>query len=410
MTLGVDEDEPAATDEDESDDRNRDGEVSDAGDLSDDPEILTDLSTDDDDDATVGGDTAADSDEADEGKASEAITPLTSVPGECSYFNIVHFNSLSGSLLAGIDEALRPLLHPTLLAIGEGDPDAVLAAWREKPDEFESSLAIAAWIGCTEVMQPLIDNGANLDGIHEDYNLHRNLWRLIAAGSTDVLYVSVLGTALLSGNLEAVKLLLNSGANPNDVQFNSDRCSSLRCWHVPPIRIALGIAISQENLEAVELLLNSGADPDGSLSLYIAVSIGWTEAVRLLVDSGADPHGWSGDENSLISVALRYGYDWADHATSHPLWDDTIWTVLLDYGVAPTWEEFALVLGRQLSVPVQAFSEVILAAGTGGLQRFERLEELEDAIGLVRERTSMLGDDVATKLIDLLIESQQHLL
>ncbi len=333
-------------------------------------------------------------------------------PGECSYFNHALFDELEQGLLAGTDEALRPVLYPTLLAIGEGDPDAVLAAWREKPDEFESSLAIAALIGCTEVMKPLIDNGAVLDATFEvDWNYGGQLGAAVGEGNS----VSVLGTAFLSGNLEAVKLLLSSGANPNGVLLYAD-CSGWKpSFHVPPISIAFGMAISQENLEAVELLLNSGADPDGNSShcffpsLFRVVAIGWTEAVELLVGSGADPHWWAAGWNSLISVALEGGYR-DGNATNHPLWDDTIWTVLLDYGITPTWREFANVLGWQEPVPAMAFSEVILAAGTGGLQRFDNLLELENAIERVRQSTSMLGADVAAELIDLLIETQQHLL
>lgn len=96
---------------------------------------------------------------------------------------------------------------------------------------------------------------------------------------------TVLHYAVLSGNIETVKLVLNQGAR---VVFPAD-------YQKPT---PLDFAILRDNVEMVKLLIDSGADvntgsPIIGCPLHIALSEkveNKKEITRLLLDSGADPN------------------------------------------------------------------------------------------------------------------------
>jgi len=79
--------------------------------------------------------------------------------------------------------------------------------------------------------------------------------------------------ALFHDRLEAVKMLLDAGANPNNVEL-------------------LALALLKGSREMVEMLLEAEADAnmsmDGETPLYGAVRFGHLEIVELLLDHGAD--------------------------------------------------------------------------------------------------------------------------
>ena len=108
-----------------------------------------------------------------------------------------------------------------------------------------------------------------------------------------------MGQALLhaaeEGKIEAIRRLLDAGADPNGAIHGDGS----------PL-----IAASKEgHIEAVTLLLDRGADPDLVVSgdgspLIAAADEGHIEVVRLLLDRGADPNvGISGDGSPLIAAA-----------------------------------------------------------------------------------------------------------
>ncbi len=92
---------------------------------------------------------------------------------------------------------------------------------------------------------------------------------------------TALDIAAIDGNVEAVRLLLELGA---DLAAKDDRCSGETPLH--------GAAYFG-HVDVVKLLLSHGADPNirnrrGATPLHYAVSSGNTTIIKLLIDAGAD--------------------------------------------------------------------------------------------------------------------------
>ncbi len=96
-----------------------------------------------------------------------------------------------------------------------------------------------------------------------------------------------LNEALVSKNLETIKLLLGAGADPSNVLEN---------------------AIREENKEKVELLLRAGTDANinmhGQTPLVTAVLFYNLEVTELLIDYGADINAESNDGMNALSTAM----------------------------------------------------------------------------------------------------------
>ena len=114
-----------------------------------------------------------------------------------------------------------------------------------------------------------------------------DILRLLLRAKPDVTYADREGNrplhyAATSGNVEAVKLLLNSGTPASVV---CERGAT-----------ALVKAIEAGRLGVVELLLQKGVTvnrprtyDDGDTPLHVAARLGRTDIVRLLMAKGADP-------------------------------------------------------------------------------------------------------------------------
>ena len=132
-----------------------------------------------------------------------------------------------------------------------------------------AGLGAAVQAGHIEIVKLLLDSGAKptegrCDGgvlirSHEEYTLH--VVELIRYHEENPLHV-----AAATGNVEIVKLLLDSGAEPT---------------------AGLRAAVQAGHIEIVKLLLDNGADP--TAGFIAAVGAGHIEIVKLLLDSGADP-------------------------------------------------------------------------------------------------------------------------
>ncbi|MGH7134604.1 MAG: ankyrin repeat domain-containing protein, partial [Pirellulales bacterium] len=116
-------------------------------------------------------------------------------------------------------------------------------------------------------------------------------------GSTPLMY------AVLYGDADAVRLLLDTGADPN---VRNEAGASALMWAV-------------DDLEKTRLLLQRGADvnarsDDGRTALAIAASrFGSLEVVRMLLDSGADPSVKSPSYKGPLT-ALREAAEVGDQA------------------------------------------------------------------------------------------------
>ncbi|KAI3929888.1 hypothetical protein MKW98_004042 [Papaver atlanticum] len=145
-----------------------------------------------------------------------------------------------------------------------------------------------------DTVRYLLEKGANVDasdGTNETplqyaaQNGNTKLMTLLLSKGAQVDVATRLGTALQMaaafGRQDAVKMLLNHGANPN-VGSHGNMLKPLI------------LAIFTKSWESVELLLQAGADPNavscGNTPLVAAARDGRADVVRRLVEAGADPN------------------------------------------------------------------------------------------------------------------------
>ena len=124
--------------------------------------------------------------------------------------------------------------------------------------------------------------------------------------------------AALSGDLQEVKKLLASGI-PADVADPDGRTPLMLSAFNGHSSIVLELigrdaAVDQKDLETVKILLDKGADPNNVdsgehfTSLMHAAAEGHLEVVKLLVEYGADPALRDVDNDSAESFALQAGH------------------------------------------------------------------------------------------------------
>lgn len=107
--------------------------------------------------------------------------------------------------------------------------------------------------------------------------------------------------AALAGDLKSVKMLLKSGADPNDQ--NDDG------------RTALMFAAINRETSCAKELLRYGAEVnvvanDGGTALLLAASEGDTELVEALLKKGANVFAkFHKTENTALKLAKEHGYD-----------------------------------------------------------------------------------------------------
>jgi ankyrin repeat protein len=223
-----------------------------------------------------------------------------------------------GSATTAGDEVVLAARSPLVEAAEAGD----LAAVRDLLDAGEdvdvgresdglTPLVAALAMGHTEIADLLLDRGANPNAFGPDQlgplqlaivmgHEIDTIRRLLEAGAdpdtgsdagSGGSFLTPLGAAAATGNLELATLLLDNGADVD----GSDLAG---LDGITP----LYLAAAQADTEMVEFLLARGADPDGTWGrggtfgpLYGAAIAGRADAVRLLLDAGADPGSASPD-------------------------------------------------------------------------------------------------------------------
>ncbi|MDX2212680.1 MAG: ankyrin repeat domain-containing protein [Oculatellaceae cyanobacterium bins.114] len=106
-----------------------------------------------------------------------------------------------------------------------------------------------------------------------------------------------LGAAVLKGDANTVRTLLQAGANPNP-----------SAWYEPPVLV---IAARKGDVEIVQALIAAGANVNrgfDELPLHTAAEEGHLEVVRLLLEAGADVEGYEEDEWTALMAASFAGY------------------------------------------------------------------------------------------------------
>jgi ankyrin repeat protein len=112
---------------------------------------------------------------------------------------------------------------------------------------------------------------------------------------------SVLITAVRSGNLEIVNLLLKHGANPNRGTFTGSSAEFLGAT-------ALFYAAGSGNAEIAKVLIDAGANVNvrtkgGFTPLMEAARSGSYEVAKLLIDRGANPNVKDSKERTALAVS-----------------------------------------------------------------------------------------------------------
>ena len=113
---------------------------------------------------------------------------------------------------------------------------------------------------------------------------------------------TALALAAFFGHVEAVKVLLENGADVNQK---------------PPSRFqntAVDAAVAGDHADVVRVLLAAGADPNvrseaNYTSLHKAAAHGNVEITRLLLDRGADPTATRDGGNTALDDAREKGHD-----------------------------------------------------------------------------------------------------
>lgn len=151
-----------------------------------------------------------------------------------------------------------------------------------------SLLAVAAQDGQFEIVQRLLDAGANVNGTLK-----------AGSGSAPGKDQPALSEAAHLNYGDIVELLIAHGADVNQTDSNYGRTA------------LFGAAVYNHH-EIVQVLLANGADPnirtsdiDKWTALHLAVSGGSTEAVQALLEGGADPDSKTGVDGTPLMIAIK---------------------------------------------------------------------------------------------------------
>ena len=115
----------------------------------------------------------------------------------------------------------------------------------------------------------------------------------------------VLGLAVYFGRVETAKMLLEAGAHPDTSSANE--------FKVRPIHSATAHRESGVSLELVRILLESGADPNvaqagGWTPLHAVAAHGREEIAKLLIEGGASLQARSEDGRTPLEMAQAKGH------------------------------------------------------------------------------------------------------
>ena len=243
-----------------------------------------------------------------------------------------------------------------------------------KPEEFATELPYGPWScrGCDvwDTLCAAIDN--DVDALRRLLQRESNLSR----------YHQPIHFAVREGHIEAVRLLLDSGADP-DAKFNGDdpvtvardRGNEEVARLLEDVRSRRGraaaadsdhpihIAASAGDLDRVRELLDAeptlvhSSDRAGSTPLHRAVAASAQDVVCLLLDRGADIHARHGDGRRN-----EFGYPAVDfQPIDTALWKGPFWDVRGDTAMA------------RLLVSRGATYDLVIAAALGDLDRVRDL-------------------------------------
>ena len=233
-----------------------------------------------------------------------------------------------------------------------------------------------------EIMRLLIDNSIDIEARLSD-------------GTT------ALHSAALVGDNEAIKILLDAGANPNVV----DDCNRKPLW----------AAVRENNVESVKLLLKRTTDINdqvynGHTCLSTAARWGHEECVKLLLEAGAeiwcqapgpqfleperrlmwygcDALGWAVDGGHLdvVELILRAGTERQPESIADGVYAE--WLEVWDRGNPEELRSFREWINRRIALSETPELEALRAELVEGVYRMdmEKRREIGEQIGLCYE-------------------------
>ncbi|KAI4261371.1 MAG: hypothetical protein L6R42_003429 [Xanthoria sp. 1 TBL-2021] len=195
------------------------------------------------------------------------------------------YTALNNASDGGHTEMVQLLLSCGASIALDANKDALRAAAR-RGHEDTTALQCAAQYGKTSTLRLLID------------------WRADVNIQTHSRFGTALQAASFRGRIEAVQVLLESGA---DVTTRGGEYES-----------ALKAACISGEESIIRVLMQHGADvnePSDSFGspLQCAAQEGRTAAIRFLLDNGADVNQQGGKWNNALEAALEKGYGYAAH-------------------------------------------------------------------------------------------------
>ena len=186
--------------------------------------------------------------------------------------------------------------------------------------------------GLLATVELLLDAGADLDRPPTEQSQWSPLRCAIASAGSGRGNEPIIGRLLERGAVVADHDLYLAGFAGGDGQW----CLRLLLAHTPNVRVvarqALAGPLSSNDVEAVRVLLDAGADPnryhdDDDLPVDVvpaAIDAGCgLELIELLLDAGADPNAIAGDGRSAYRVATAAGrHDLVELLARHRARDD----------------------------------------------------------------------------------------
>jgi ankyrin repeat protein len=179
------------------------------------------------------------------------------------------------------------------------------------PGDNQSALQKAAYMGNPQIIELLLERGAFVEGPPQASTTplgwavqqnHTEAVRVLldngAEPNNGVSGYSFLKTAVEHQNLEMVMALLKAGADPNKRIYRPES--------------ALMIAALNGHTPILETLLKAGANPDfhlpnGQTALVMAVKAGNSDCVDALLNAGSELTGNDFENNGLLALAAIKG-------------------------------------------------------------------------------------------------------